>query len=255
MTRYFRLLLASLGIGFISMINAALADVTKPEAIAAAITDSARPDGDKQQDENRKPGAVLTFIDIKPGDRVADLIPGGGYYTRLFSSVVGNTGRVYAVVPTELDAMRADADAPVKAIAAEPHYANVTVLKQPVAKLDTPDKLDMVFTSMNYHDLFLKFLGPADITKVNKAIFDALKSGGVYIVLDHAAATGSGIRDVETLHRIDPERVKSDVLAAGFVFDAQSDVLRNPDDAHTLKVFDPGLRGKTDRFIFKFRKP
>lgn len=255
MTLYSRLFLVSLGLCFVGITNAALADETTPSAIATAVADPARPDADKQQDENRKPAAVLTFVNVKPGDRVADLIPGGGYYTRLFSTVVGKTGHVYAFVPTELDAMRADADAPVKAIASAPNYANVTVQKQPVEKFSSPEKLDIAFTSMNYHDLHDKFMGPADLAKVNKTIFDALKPGGVYIVLDHAAAAGSGLRDTETLHRIDPETVKSEVLAAGFVLDSQSDALRNPDDTHTATVFDPTLRGKTDKFIFKFRKP
>ena len=90
---------------------------------------------------------------------------------------------------------------------------------------------------------------------LNKAIYDALKPGGIYLVLDHAAAAGSGLRDTETLHRIDPAAVKKEVLAAGFVLDGESDVLHNPQDDHTAKVFDPAIRGKTDKFIFRFRKP
>jgi len=224
-------------------------------AIIDAIADLARPDADHAQDENRKPLEVLMFAGVKPGDRVADFIPGGGYVTRLFSKIVGPEGHVYAVVPEELFKMREGADAPVQAIAADPTYGNVSVLREPVNQFTAPEKLDMVWTSMNYHDLHDKFLGPADMAVLNKAIFDSLKPGGIYLVLDHAAAAGSGLRDTETLHRIDPEVVKKEVLAAGFVLDAQSDVLKNPDDDHTRKVFDPAIRGKTDKFIFRFRKP
>jgi predicted methyltransferase len=224
-------------------------------AIVDAIADPARPDGDRQQDVNRKPLEVLTFAGIKPGDHVADFIPGGGYVTRLFSKIVGAKGHVYAIVPEELFKMRDSADAAVQAIAADPAYANVTVLREPVNKFSAPEKLDMVWTSMNYHDLHDKFMGPADLAVLNKAIFDALKPGGIYLVLDHTAAAGSGLRDTATLHRIDPEVVKKEVLAAGFVLEAQSDVLKNPDDDLTAKVFNPAIRGKTDKFIFRFRKP
>jgi predicted methyltransferase len=220
--------------------------------ISAAIADKARPDTDRKQDADRKSQQVLEFSGVKPGDRVADFIPGRGYVTRLFSKIVGGTGHVYAVVPEEL---RADADTAVKAIAADPAYPNVTVLREPVNKFHAPEPLDMVWTSMNYHDLHDTFLGPADMATLNKAIFDALKPGGIYLILDHAAAAGSGVRDTETLHRIDPAVVKKEVLAAGFVMDAQSDVLRNPEDDHTLKVFNPAIRGKTDKFVFRFRKP
>src|SRR3569623_2079909 len=196
MPRYPAVILTSLVVGLLFSVGHAGA--AADAGVAAAVADPIRPDADKEQDENRKPAEVLSFAEVKPGMRIADFIPGGGYYTRLFS---------------------------------------------------------LAFTSMNNHDLHDNFLGPADVAAVNKAIFAALKPGGVYIVLDHAAAPGSGLRDTETLHRIDPAVVKQEVQAAGFVLDGESDVLRNPDDAHNAKVFDPALRGKTDRFLFKFRKP
>lgn len=253
MPRYPAVILTSLVVGLLFSVGHAGA--AADAGVAAAVADPIRPDADKEQDENRKPAEVLSFAEVKPGMRIADFIPGGGYYTRLFSLAVGKDGHVYAIVPEELFKMKADADAAVQAIAADPRYGNVTVLKQPVSRPSPPGPLDIVFTSMNYHDLHDKFLGPADVAAVNKAIFAALKPGGVYIVLDHAAAPGSGLRDTETLHRIDPAVVKQEVQAAGFVLDGESDVLRNPDDAHNAKVFDPALRGKTDRFLFKFRKP
>lgn len=188
MFRYPAIVFASLFLGLISPLAQVSAAQTAPTVVSAAVADAARPDSDRQQDANRKPLEVLAFAGIKPGDRVADFIPGGGYFTRLFSKIVGQHGHVYAIVPEELFKMKADADAAVKALAADPAYSNVTVLKEPVTSFSAPEKLDMVWTSMNYHDLHDKFLGPADLAVVNKAIFNALKPGGVYLMLDHAAA-------------------------------------------------------------------
>jgi predicted methyltransferase len=94
-----------------------------------------------------------------------------------------------------------------------------------------------------------------DVGVFNKMVFDDLKPGGIYLILDHSAEAGSGARDTKTLHRIDVEAVKAEVLAAGFVFVGSSDLLRQPGDNRTLKVFDPSVRGNTDQFILKFRKP
>ena len=255
MFRYPAIVIASMFLAVASPLTQVNAAQSVHDVIAAAIADPARPDSDRKQDANRKSLEVLEFAGVKPGDRVADFIPGGGYVTRLFSKIVGQNGHVYAVVPEELIKMRDTADAAVKAIAADPAYPNVTVLREPVNDFKAPEKLDMVWTSMNYHDLHDTFLGPANMAMLNKAIFDALKPGGIYLVLDHAAEAGSGLRDTETLHRIDPAAVKKEVLAAGFELEAQSDILHNPDDDHTTKVFNPAIRGKTDKFIFKFRKP
>ncbi len=142
----------------------------------------------------------------------------------------------------------------VKAIAADPHYGNVSlVLGQALTDLSLPEPVDLIWTSQNYHDFHN--IPNVDVGEIDKAVFKALKPGGVYIVLDHAAEKGSGFRDTSTLHRVDPEAVKKEVVAAGFKFEGQSEVLRNPNDPHTAKVFDPEIRGKTDKFILKFRKP
>jgi predicted methyltransferase len=225
-----------------------------PANVAAAVADPARPEADRARDSNRKPAECLTFAGVKPGDRVADLIPGSGYFTRLFAKAVGSNGYVYAYRPSDLDELykkHGDKIPPPP----DPNYPNVSYLHAPVAKFVAPEKLDIVWTSQNYHDLHDKFFGPADVPAVNRAIYDSLKPGGVYIVLDHAAETGSGLRDTDTLHRIDEATVKKEVEAAGFKLVAESNVLRNPADPHTAKVFDPSIRGKTDQFILKFRKP
>jgi len=178
------------------------------DAITAAVTSAARPEADTKQDENRKPAQVLEFTQVKPGDQVVDLIPGGGYMTRLFSKVVGAQGHVYAMVPTEILSMRKTADEAVKDMAASPDYPNVTVLRQSIEAFSPPEPVDLVWTSMNYHDLHDSFFGPADMKKVNKAVFDALKPGGSYVVMDHAAEPGSG-RTAQSCRQPQGEGVRS----------------------------------------------
>ncbi len=224
-----------------------------PDYITAAIDDSARPADDKQLDAERKPAEMLLLAHVKPGMRVMDLVPGHGYFTRLFAKAVGPKGYVYAFQPAEFDAFSKGKPAPIRAVAAE--YPNVSVIDAPANSLTAPESLDLVWTSQNYHDLHDSFAKPADLALVNKAVFNALKRGGLYVVLDHAAEKGSGLRDTETLHRIDEATVKQEVLAAGFKLAGESNVLRNAEDAHTLKVFDPTIRHKTDQFILVFRKP
>jgi predicted methyltransferase len=185
-----------------------------------------------------------------------ELIPGRGYFTRIFSKVVGPKGHVYALSPPRRPNAAPDAPDPAAAttaLASEPAYSNIVVQVAPLATITVSEPADVVFTAQNYHDVHN--VPNIDIAAFNKSVFDALKPGGVYIVLDHAAAAGSGGRDTSTLHRIDPEAVKSEVQAAGFVFAGESKVLANARDDHSAKVFDPAIRGKTDQFIFKFRKP
>jgi predicted methyltransferase len=227
-----------------------------PANIAAAIADSGRPDADKARDANRKPAETLAFTGVKPGAKIAELVPGGGYFTRIFSKAVGAKGHVYELVPaplTDAPANAPDFASRVKAIAADPKYANVTVVVEPYTQLGVPAPVDLVWTSQNYHDLH-NFPG-LDVGVFNKMVFDDLKPGGIYLILDHRAQAGSGTRDTKTLHRIDPEAVKQEVTAAGFVFVGSSDLLHQAGDNHFLKVFDPAVRGNTDQFILKFRKP
>ena len=235
-----------------SMVLAASATAA-PSYVKAAIADSARPADDTKRDELRKPAEMLVFAAVKPGAKVMDLIPGGGYFTRLFAKAVGPTGWVYAFQATELDGFLKGKPAPILAVAAD--YKNVSVIKTPINNLSAPESLDVVWTSQNYHDLKDDFFKPADTALVNKAIFNALKPGGVYVVLDHSAPKGSGVADTQTLHRIDEAVVKKEVLAAGFRFVGESKALRNPADARDKLVFDKSIRGHTDQFILKFRKP
>jgi len=226
-----------------------------PANIKAAVADSNRPDADKARDANRKPAETLEFLSVKSGEKVGELLPGGGYFTRLFSKAVGPKGHVYALVPerpADAPADMPDLASKVKAIAADSHYTNVSVVVAPLTSLAPPSPVDLVFTAQNYHDLH-NF--PVDVVGYNKGVLNSLKPGGLYVVLDHSAAAGSGLRDTKTLHRIDAEVVKKEVTDAGFEFVGASDALANAADPRTAAVFDPSIRGKTDQFILKFRKP
>jgi predicted methyltransferase len=193
---------------------------------------------------------VIAFIGLKKGDKVADII--GGRLTASLAEAVGPTGKVYAVETAEIVKGHPKILEMMKALAAK--SPNVVVSDDPVAT-PLPSGLDAVFIRQNYHDLYNKFMGPADVPAFNKAVYKALKPGGVYVVLDHTAAAGSGIDATDTLHRIDPARVKADVLAAGFKLDAESSILANKGDDHSKNVFDPSVRGHTDQFLYRFKKP
>jgi predicted methyltransferase len=236
----------------------ALADTAPlmPLFVEAAISDPRRPDDQVKLDRTRKPGQSILFSEAKPGDRIADLMSGNGYFTRILSQVVGQTGHVYAYIPTEQIAHCSPLEiAGTQAIARDASYRNVTLLTGSLAGFRLPEKLDLIWMSQSYHDLHDSFLGPANVAVLNKAIFAALKPGGVFLIIDHVAEAGSGLRDTETLHRIDPIRMTNEIEAAGFVLESQSDALRNANDDHKLTIFDPRIRGRTDQVLFRFRKP
>ena len=226
----------------------------KPSAaITAAVADKARPEDDTKRDEARKPAEMLEFAGIKPGQTVADFLPGGGYFTRIFAKAVGPKGKVYALINTP--APTATKPNPILAVAAEPTYGNIKVVESHIADLALPTPADVIWTSQNYHDLFLTRFN-LDIAAVNKAVFNALKPGGYYVVLDHAAAAGAPlVETANTLHRIDPALVRKQLEAAGFKFVGESKALANPADDHAKVVFDPAVRGHTDQFIYKFQRP
>jgi predicted methyltransferase len=219
-------------------------------AISTAVADAGRPAADTARDVHRKPAEIVAFAGVKPGDKVAEMMPGGGYYTRILARTVGPKGHIYALVPTGFANRPGGLDA-LNALAAQ--YGNVTVVPTDLAafKLDTP--VDVVWTTENYHDFHN---GPtANIAGLNAAAFAALKPGGVYFIEDHAAAPGTGTTTTSTLHRIDPAAVISEAQAAGFTLGAQSKLLANPEDAHDKAVFDPTIRGETDKLALRFKKP
>ena len=216
----------------------------------ASISDTGRPAADVERDAARKPADMLVLAGMKSGDSVLELLPGGGYFTRIFSKEIGPTGHLYAAVP---DPKSSDAEPAAAAIAALPEYSNVTVV--PIAPLPALPLLDVIWTSWNYHDFHLSRLH-SDMAKIDANFFKMLKPGGVMVIVDHVALPGSPpVETADKLHRIDPAVVKTEMQAAGFVFDGESDVLKNPADPHTAIVFDSSIRGKTDQFAFRFRKP
>jgi predicted methyltransferase len=236
--------------------NAQQADTVSgiPANIAAAAADPARGD-QARMDAVRHGPEILAFAGVKTGDKVIDLIPGGGYWTRLFAKSVGASGHVYGVWPQPYAAEAKTDVATYAKLAGSADFPNVTASIQPATVLQAPEKVDLVFTAQNYHDYPDKFMGPVAPAVLNKAVFDALKPGGIYLVIDHAAAAGSGLRDTDTLHRIESGVVKGQVTAAGFDYVGASPLLANPADDHTKLVFDKTIRGHTDQFIYKFRKP
>ena len=224
---------------------------TKPSpAIAAAVADSARPATDTARDAARKPAEIVAFAGVKPGDKVAELMPGGGYFTRVLAKTIGPKGHLYAIVPTGFANRPGGLDT-LNALAKQ--YGNITVVPTDLANFKVPEAVNVVWTSENYHDFHN---GPnANIPGLNAAAFAALKPGGVYYIEDHAAAAGAGTTTTSTLHRIDPGAAITEVEAAGFKLDGRSTLLVNPADPHTAGVRDPSIQGKTDKFALRFRKP
>ena len=213
-------------------------------AIRAALADPARAD-QAVDDERRQAAAVIAFADLKPGQTAVDYLPGKGYWTRIFTGVVGPRGRVIAMWP-QGGAKRAETVVPtLRAL----NLANVSYDVQPTNLPAVATPVDLFWTVQNYHDI------PDGLrTAFNTAVFKALKPGGTYLIIDHADARGS-LPTIPSKHRIDPAVVRAQVTAAGFRFAGASPVLANPADDHSKPVFDPALRGHTDQFVYRFRKP
>ncbi len=234
--------------------GAAQAAPPTPAYISAAVSNPDRPPADTARDPMRHPAELIAFAGLKPGDQVIDFIPGGGYFTRIFANVVGPKGRVYAITPSELAAKLPKMAQGMVELAEQPAFSNVVPLVQPTSVTGDGGNVDMVWTSDNYHDVY-GFFGPEHAAAADTAIFNALKPGGVFMVIDHASLPGASATAPTTLHRIDPATVKAQVEAAGFKLEAESPILKNPADPHTEKVFAPDIRGHTDQFVLKFRKP
>jgi len=223
-----------------------------PAYIAAAVANPARPQADRDRDALRKPDQVLTFAGVEPGQQVLELIPGGGYFTRLLSGAVGATGHVTEAVPQLSGAP--DVKQASNGVAADPNFKNVSEIAMTPDALAKAGPVDLVWTSQNYHDLHLTRL-KLDVVGLDKLIYAALKPGGTFFIEDHAAKPGTGTSTTDAEHRIDEDFVKQEVESVGFKLAGESDVLRNPADDHSLLVFNPAIRGHTDQFLLKFEKP
>lgn len=218
-----------------------------PAYIREAVESPGRSTEHKDRDANRKPAEVLTLSGVKPGDRVIEFASFGQYFTTLISDVVGPKGAVYMY---DLPYTEQRAGAASRAFVAAHPNSKYELVDYNTLKL--PANVDIVFNVLYYHDLPLNEI---DTASLNKRIFESLKPGGVFFVIDHNAAPGSGTRDTKKLHRIDPAIIRQEVTAAGFELVEESKLLAHPGDDHTQMVFAPGLRGLTDQSIFKFRKP
>lgn len=224
----------------------------QPGDYAGALAADVRTVEDRARDEARHTAETLAFARVESGQKIADMIIGGGYFTRVFSAVVGADGHVTAWQPAEFIAFE---DSYGEAATAADALPNVDAVRSPIGAPAFPAGLDLVFTAQNYHDLHMGVFPPDTAAKVNAAVFEALRPGGLYVVVDHHAAAGSGLSAADSLHRIDVEAVKREVQAAGFVLDGESDVLARADDPMTANVFDPSIRGRTSQFMLRFRKP
>ena len=264
-SRTFRQLAATLALAGIAFTTSGLAaEAAAPAAAAAppapyvmpanipgyirkAVESTARPAAHTARDANRKPAELLALSGVKPRDRVVEFASFGQYFTTLLSDIVGNKGIIYMY---DLPYTEARSGAASRAFVAAHPNARYELVDYNTVEL--PQKIDVVFNVLYYHDLPLN---KVDTANLNARIFKALKPGGVFFIVDHNAEAGSGMRDTPKLHRIDPAIIRQEVTAAGFELVEESKLLAYPTDDHTQMVFAPGLRGMTDQSVFKFRKP
>lgn len=226
-------------------------------AIASAVSAPGRPAEAVTLDASRKPAAILSFLGLKPGMHAADLVSGTGYWAEIMARVVGAKGHVVAYEP---DQFYNDSEGTATWNALFSREKNVSLTRYPFEKFTAPAaSIDFAISNLNYHDQYWESAKykiarsePADYVS---ALYAAMKPDGIVGIIDHAGLPGNTREIVNKLHRIDPAVVKADFEKAGFVLEATSDLLRNPDDDHSKLVFDPSTRGKTDRFVLKFRKP
>jgi predicted methyltransferase len=208
--------------------------------------------------DQSKLSELTRFARVDAGSTVIDVYPGEGDWTRIFSDIVGSKGRVFSFVPTEIAAVMKDQLGRMQTLAKEPGRENVEAVSADlVAMPNVTQPADVLWLHLFYHDLHTKLIGAKGATAAdfNRAVYEQLKPDGFYVIVDHAATTGSGTSDTQSLHRIDPASVREQVEAAGFVLEAQSTMLANKDDQHSIKAFDPSIKGKTDRFAYRFVKP
>ena len=231
----------------------AVSSGSTPSQYAAALADPHRPQADRDRDSARRPADILAFAEIGSGEKVGDYIMGGGYWTRILSNAVGPSGKVYAFQPDEFIGFRpAYGDEQNAAVAGR---ANVVPLRGPVAAPSFPEPLDTIITVQNLHDLYIGAMPQGTAPRALAALFKALKPGGTLLVVDHSALPGAGVAAANALHRMDLQVAIAALTAAGFTVEAESDIYARPADPRTANVFDPSIRGKTDQFILRLRKP
>jgi predicted methyltransferase len=237
-----------------SLAALAIAMVLAPAASASKLTDKALADptrskADHDADAYRKPAETLDFSGVKPGMKVGELFPGGGYFTRPLSDIVGPTGKVYMLETTR---WKGGVEADQKVVA-DPGRKNVVLDATPFGEFKLPEKVDLFWITQNYHDLHIAEYGKVDLAVFNKRVFDSLKPGGTYFILDQAGNPGIGEAEIANLHRIDKAQIIKEVQAAGFKLAGEGDFLHRTSDDHTKPIFE--LKGMTDQYALKFVKP
>ena len=236
----------------VAAVAAPIAAAPKPaNVIAQAVANPARPADHREADPLRKPAETLAFSGVRPGMMVGEFYPGGGYFTRMLSYVVGPRGHVYGIEnPVWKGAVGAD-----KALLAEKKWKNVSIDFQPFGTVKFPKPLDLAWVTQNYHDMKVAEYGKVDTLAFDRAVYKALKPGGIYFILDHQGRRGMTNAEIAKMHRINRDVVVKEVTAAGFKLVAEGNFLRRPADDHTLPIFDKKIRGHTDQYALKFVKP
>jgi predicted methyltransferase len=217
--------------------------------IAKAVADPSRPKGDRDADVLRAPAETLAFSGVKPGMVVGELYPCGGYFSRMLSDIVGPKGKIYG---TDNIGWNGCSEATKTAIAGRANYA---LESEPFGAFRLPQKVDLFWITQNYHDLHIRKYGVVDVARFNQAVFDSLKPGGIYFILDHQANTGTTEADIAALHRIEKAQIIREVEAAGFKLAAEGDFLHRTSDDHSKSIFDKSIRGHTDQYALKFVRP
>jgi predicted methyltransferase len=224
-----------------------------PAHIIAAVSDPGRPPADVARDPALRPADLMAFAGVRPGMRVVDLIPQGGYFTRILSKAIGPRGRVYAYVPDELT-RQANREPAVTPITRDPAYANTMLYVRNISDFQVPERLDLIFNGQNYHHMKASYLGPVDMTRFHQQAYAALKPGGIYVVIGFAGAPGSGSSGAETLARVEPAMVRAEALAAGFILTGEATLLADPTDPRNARA-EEGVRGRSDQFVYRFTRP
>ena len=222
------------------------------DVIAATVADPARPAEGRAADPLRKPAETLAFSGVKAGMTVGEFYPGGGYFTRMISGVVGPAGHVYGLENQGWKgAVKADQDLFKEC----PKCTNVTMDAQPFGTVAFPKPLDLAWVTQNYHDLKIAEYGTVDTVAFNRAVYKALKPGGIFFILDHQGPANLTEEQIAKMHRINRDLVVKEVTSVGFKLVAEGKFLRRPGDDHTLSIFDKAIQGHTDQYALKFVKP
>jgi predicted methyltransferase len=245
------LLVALLGAGVAPLAAGLARPALGTTSIAQAVADPSRPKADIDKEAIRKPAETLAFAGVRPGMVMGEFFPGGGYFTRMLSDIVGPKGHVYGIE----NAGWKGAVAADQAAIATGKLANVSIEGLPFGTVSFPRPLDLVWVTQNYHDLKVAAFGHVDTLAFDRAVFAALKPGGIYFVLDHQAPPGTDDAAISRLHRIEKAQVIREVTAAGFRLAAEGTFLHRADDDHTLPIFDKRVQGRTDQYALRFVKP